>query len=274
MSKEEKINKHQYNILDKGFLYLLDYMGTDAEIAKSARVSYDKKVVSNAEQDEHLIRYMMRHKHTSPFEMAEIKVHAKMPIFVARQWIRHRTANINEKSGRYSELDNDFFNPTQFRKQSKTNKQGSNREIYNHKIESFDKSFTEYQSLLNNGVSKEMARIVLPLATYTEWYWKIDLHNLMHFLSLRLDAHAQYEIRVYAQVLAKIVADLFPMSWKAFEDYSTKAITFSRGELEVLRTLFDPHKKINLKDNCRDNDMSQREIAEFQRKLKKMGIKV
>ena len=239
--KKSKIDKHYYKLLDHGLLRLVDYMGSDQDITDAARVSYRGipllyEPTKTEEDNAKLIRYLMRHRHTSPFEMCEVKLHVKLPIFVARQWIRHRTASVNEQSGRYSELMDKFYTPEteSFRGQSKENKQGSAPDIIHHKIISYSMAQKEYQELLSKGVAKEMARIVLPLSVYTQWYWKIDLHNLLHFLQLRLSEHAQEEIRVYAQKIALIVKDLFPITWQAFEDYRLNAITFSAIEKKLL----------------------------------------
>lgn len=229
--------------LDHGFVYLTDYMGTDLSVVDAARVSYGQgtKSINTAET---LIRYLRRHVHTSPSEMVEIKFHCKMPIFVARQWVRHRTANINEYSGRYSEMVDEFYlpEPEAVKKQAIDNKQGRGDDLPPEVKEEFRtrlrdgyrRQYEDYKWALGAGVAKELARISLPVANYTQWYWKIDFHNLMHFLRLRLDSHAQYEIRVYGEAMARITQDAFPISFKAFEDYQLYALSFSRLELDIL----------------------------------------
>ena len=191
----------------------------------------------------------MRHSHTSPFEMVELKFHVKLPIFVARQWIRHRTANVNEYSGRYSVMQDEFYVPdaNQVRPQSKTNKQGRNDSsqleekhtdrILNIFSEGQSRSYQEYEEMLSYDLAREIARNNLPLSLYTEWYWKIDLHNLFHFLRLRLDSHAQYEIRVYAEAMAEMVKTIVPVAWEAFEDFVLYAERFSRMELQIIHKL-------------------------------------
>jgi thymidylate synthase (FAD) len=239
----------QQQVLDKGFVRLVDWMGTDAEICEAARVSYlnHAGVKPSEEDDNNLIRYLLRHRHTSPFEMAEIKFHLKMPIFVARQWVRHRMSSTNEVSGRYRELPFECFElgPDEWRKQSKSNKQGSSEDVVSGEGEIEDLMYMQgqihqeaeetYQGYLETGVAKELARKDLPLSIYTEFYWKIDLHNLLHFLGLRMDSHAQQEIREYANVIGDIVKQLFPQTWQAFLDYRFNAITLSAIDIQVLR---------------------------------------
>ena len=229
--------------LDHGFIYLADYMGDDMAVVDAARVSYGAgtKKVSTAEG---LIRYLRRHVHTTPSEMLEVKFHCKMPIVVARQWVRHRTANINEESGRYSEKQDQFYLPdlSVIQKQSPDNKQGRGEDLSDEEKlivqeifrSGYARQYEDYKKLLEIGVAKELARFILPVGNYTQWYWKIDFHNLMHFLRLRLDTHAQYEIRVYGEAMARIISEAFPISYKAFEDYQLYALSFSRVELEIL----------------------------------------
>jgi thymidylate synthase (FAD) len=237
----------EFKCLDKGFVRLIDVMGDDSAIVQAARVSYGKGTKS-VRQDRELIRYLMRHRHTSPFEMVEFKFHVKLPIFVARQWIRHRTANVNEYSGRYSQMKDEFYVPDreQVRLQNKFNRQGRSDETLDDtdtdsiiaNLSSVQNMlFTEYNSMLEKDIARELARINLPLSTYTEWYWKIDLHNLLHFLKLRMDDHAQYEIRVYANVIKEIATRFVPMTIEAFEDYILGSRNFSRQELAVLKEL-------------------------------------
>jgi thymidylate synthase (FAD) len=233
--------------LDKGFVRLIDVMGDDSAIVQAARVSYGSGT-KKVHEDRGLIRYLMRHLHTTPFEMVEFKFHVKLPIFVARQWIRHRTANVNEYSGRYSEMKDEFYLPApdQIRAQSTTNKQGRSEDAFAsgeaERIRSMmsttqDELYAEYQELLGTNLAREIARINLPVSNYTEWYWKIDLHNLFHFLRLRIDPHAQYEIRVYGEAMARIVKAAVPMAYEAFEDYILHAERFSRRELLALRSV-------------------------------------
>lgn len=270
--KEEILNK-EIKCLDHGFVRLVDFMGDDAAIVQAARVSYGKGT-KQVSEDRSLIRYLMRNKHTSPFEMVEFKFHVKLPIFIARQWIRHRTANVNEYSGRYSEMKEECYIPemTQIRKQSEINKQARSDEAFEenlandilNKFEEFQKSqFIEYKELINTGLAKELARINLPLSTYTEWYWKIDLHNLFHFLRLRLDSHAQYEIQVYGQAIAEIIKDIVPIAFEAFEDYVINSVSFSKDEIKALTSM------INI-DEIKKSDLSalgRSEKSEFLNKL-------
>ena len=260
------------NILDHGQVVLLDVFGSDARIAESARVSYGKgtKKTSN---DTALIRYLMRHKHTSPFEMCEVLFYLKVPIFVARQLVRHRTANINEVSGRYSELSEETYTPdeTQLGPQSAINNQGraetetsiqtkrAQREIINAAHESFQ----SYDRLLTvTNVSKEISRVVLPLSTYTELYWKCDLHNFFHFCKLRLDSHAQYEIRVMARAMFDAVAPFFPIATTAFCDYILETKTVSRTEQMLLATMLSSVTLPAL-EHAKALGMSEREHTEF-----------
>jgi len=214
-------------------------MGSDDAIVQAARVSYGKGT-RKVSQDRGLIRYLMRHRHTTPFEMVEFKFHAKMPIFVARQWVRHRTANINEYSLRYSEARDEFYIPDEehILFQSKLNKQGRSGEVpadLKKKVQDYfrdisDKSYTIYSELNDAGIARELARAILPVNIYTEWYWKNDLHNILHFLSLRMDPHAQYEIRIYAEAMAEIVKKIAPFAYEAFQDYVVGGMRFSSIE--------------------------------------------
>jgi thymidylate synthase (FAD) len=234
------------NCLDHGFIQLIDSMpreNLDGEICKSARLSYNNlEKQTTLSEDRNLIRYLFRNKHTSPFEMVEFKFLCKMPIFVARQWARHRTANINEQSARYSELESDFYVPENFRKQSTTNKQGGEEFFSKEVNENLQKqlslncndAYEIYKSNLKVGVSKELARIILPVNFYTKWVWKIDLHNLLHFLTLRSDSHAQYEIRVYANAILAIIEKLVPLTFEAWEDYRKEAMTLSKLEIDAI----------------------------------------
>ena len=229
--------------LDKGFVRLVDSMGGDDAIVQAARVSYGQGT-SKVSQDRGLIRYLMRHRHTTPFEMVEFKFHCKMPIFVARQWVRHRTANINEYSLRYSEARDEFYypEPKNIQFQSALNKQGRSGEVppelkqkvldYFH--ENSERSFTMYQDLNEAGVARELIRSLLPVNIYTEWYWKNDLHNLLHFIGLRSDSHAQYEIRVFSDAMAHYVKEKAPFAWEAYQDYVVHGMRFSKIEKGLL----------------------------------------
>lgn len=268
--KTEKIR-----VLNYGFVQLLDVMGSDASICRAARISYDNFDENRKpSEDRKLIRYMMSHKHTSPFEMAEMQFRIRCPMYTGEQWLRHRTGSFNKLSGRYSEMPTDSFEIPQqdeWRLQSQDNKQGSDDElrgihfILDDEVVNTMKAVASiYQKLLKANVAREQARIVLPAATTTEFVWKTDLHNLLHFLQLRMDTHAQQEIREYAQVIAGIVADLFPFSWEAFEDYRLKAMTFSRLELHAIAELMND-KEVTY------SGMSAREKAEFLKKVAEIG---
>ena len=235
--------------LDKGFVRLVDSMGGDDAIVQAARVSYGKGT-SKVSQDRGLIRYLMRHRHTTPFEMVEFKFHCKMPIFVARQWVRHRTANINEYSLRYSEARDEFYypDPKHIQLQSALNKQGRTGKIpkkLTDKVlqyfkEISERSFEMYQELNEAGLARELIRAILPVNLYTEWYWKNDLHNLLHFISLRSDSHAQYEIRVFSDAMAESVQKVAPFAWEAYQDYVVKGMRFSRIEQSLLEKQLPP----------------------------------
>jgi thymidylate synthase (FAD) len=220
---------------------LIDCMGNDEAIVQAARVSVQG--INNPSSTRSLIRYLMKNRHTSPFEMCEMKFHIKAPIFIARQWMRHRTANINEISGRYSILADDFYvpEPEHVCEQNKNNKQGrgtmiSNPEKVITRIKKNNKrSYKTYKALLKKNVAKEIARVVLPTNIYTEFYWKCDLHNIFHFLQLRLDSHAQLEIRLYAQAIADIVKEKFPLAYEAFNDYCLESISISRPMLNAIK---------------------------------------
>ncbi|CAN2109776.1 FAD-dependent thymidylate synthase [Wolbachia pipientis] len=236
----------EHKVLDHGFIRVVDYMGSDSAIVQAARVSYGKGT-KQISQDEALIKYLMRHHHTTPFEMCEIKFHVKLPIFVARQWIRHRTANVNEYSARYSILDNEFYapKPEQVAKQSDNNKQGSgeafdpdtSKEIIDSLINDSNLVYSHYEKFIEQGLAREIARTNLMLNYYTQFYWKIDLHNLLHFLKLRADKHAQYEIRVYAEVMLDIIKKWVPLAYNAFVEYCLESACISRTGLEIIRKL-------------------------------------
>jgi thymidylate synthase (FAD) len=260
-------------VLDHGFVRLVDYMGNDAAIVQAARVSYGAGTKKRSE-DAALIRYLLRHKHTSPFEMVEVKLHVKAPIFVARQWVRHRTASANEISGRYSILSDEMYLPddTQISFQSGDNKQGRSaaevppevrarvRELL---LAGQREAYAGYQEMIDAEIARELARIALPLSVYTEWYWKIDLHNLFHFLALRLDPHAQFEIRIYAEAIALIVERLAPVAYGAFVDYSREGVHLSGPERAIVARALRG-EPIAPEDWAR---IGKRERAEFARKF-------
>ena len=247
----EGMERHLYTanpVLDHGFVRVIDYMGDDSAIVQAARVSYGAgtKHVSN---DEGLIRYLMRNWHSTPFEMCEVKFHVKLPVFVARQWIRHRTANVNEYSARYSILDREFYIPApeHLAAQSTVNNQGRGAVLEGEEAarvlemlkSDAGRAYDNYETMLSQDwqqcLARELARMNLPANVYTQWYWKVDLHNLFHFLRLRADAHAQYEIRVYADLMCKLVADWVPIAFGAFEDYRMGGVSLSAKGIEVLR---------------------------------------
>lgn len=241
-----------------GFVRLVDTMGNDAAVVQAARVSYGAGTKSVSD-DASLIRYLMRHRHTSPFEMCEIKLHIRCPVYIARQWLRHRTANVNEASARYSIVDDEIHVPIPLRQQSSTNKQATEAELKGSvglqymMQDVMDDSFAAYKKLLDFGVCREQARVVLPVGMMTEFYWKIDIHNLLHFLRLRMHPHAQKEIRVFADAIAEIVKEWMPATWEAFEDYIIGAVTFNRREIKHL--------------NGGDIELSKGEIRELDAKL-------
>lgn len=295
--------------LDHGFVRVVDKMGDDGAIVQAARVSYGAGT-KTAQDDRGLIRYLMRHWHTTPFEMCEIKLHVKLPIFVARQWIRHRTANVNEYSGRYSVMPNEFYTPPadDILPQSKTNKQGRDGELPEDVRfamretlrQNGEMAFQVYDELrtgwpwffedgtrrpghidpdepgphdADHGMARELARIGLPLSTYTEFYWKIDLHNLFHFLRLRADPHAQKEIRVYAEAICEFVKGWCPDAYEAFVDYRLEAVTLSRMEVAALRDYFQMVGAMDVEYDGAPHPVgvSVRELTEFREKL---GIEV
>ena len=239
-----------YPVLDHGFVRVIDYMGDDAAICQAARVSYGKGTKS-VQNDAGLIRYLMRHWHSTPFEMCELKLHVKLPVFVARQWIRHRTANVNEYSARYSILDREFYIPApeHVAAQSTVNNQGRGDTLQGEeaarvleilKADSA-RAYDNYEAMISDegqqGLARELARMNLPANIYTQWYWKVDLHNLFHFLRLRADHHAQYEIRVYAEEICKLVADWVPAAYGAFEDYRMGGANLSATALDCIRRM-------------------------------------
>ena len=264
-------------VLDHGFVRLVDVMGDDSSIVQSARVSYGKGT-KTVNQDEGLIRYLMRHKHTTPFEMVEFKFHCRMPIFVARQWIRHRTANVNEMSARYSEMPDIFYTPSPelCTTQSAQNKQGGTG-IQVSDPEATAKTFKDaqvsiyddYKQYLEQDMRRELARVNLPVSLYTEWYWKIDLHNLFHFLKLRLDSHAQFEIRVFAEAMADMVKEYVPLAWKAFEDYQLNSMALSQLEVAEIRALLEGLEVDS--SGLEERIANKRERKEFVEKLQLFG---
>ncbi len=243
----EAILGHRFSLLDDGFVRVVDYMGSDESIVQAARISYGAGT-KRLHEDRGLIRYLLRHRHTTPFEMCEIKLHVRVPMDCWRQWIRHRTASVNEYSTRYSEAIDacQLTKSDQWRRQAASNKQGSgdflDAEIGEHlssrEAELLAMAKTVYQERLSAGIAREQARKDLPLSTYTEAYWKIDLHNLLHFLSLRMDAHAQNEIRSYALVIGEeIVSKWCPLTWQAFVDYRKESLLLSRIDLSIIEHL-------------------------------------
>ena len=290
MTQQNEIigNKNYIPLLNAGFVGLVDHMGNDDSIVQAARVSYGKGT-KKVSEDRGLIRYLVRHNHTTPLEMVTFKFHAKMPLFVARQWISHRTASVNEYSGRYSEMSEDMFVPelNTIKPQSTNNKQGRAGEYEPRTQEWIQKLLVAennhdqatYKDLLNQDLSKEMARGVLSVNNYTEWYWQINLHNLFHFLKLRMDAHAQYEIRVFADAMYELIKPIVPIACEAFEDYifDSEDLTYqnyklSRMELAGLRDIIahaiDQGANMDqLYEEMKENGMSQRELDEFKKKF-------
>jgi thymidylate synthase (FAD) len=276
----EDILYDAHPVLDHGFVRVIDYMGDDAAIVQAARVSYGRGT-KKLRQDKGLINYLLRHRHTTPFEMCEIKFHIKMPVFIARQWIRHRTANVNEYSARYSVLDREFYIPSaeQLAAQSSQNNQGRSDQIlsaeesarvleilkadsqqcYDHYIEMMNKN-EEGETIDEGkqGLARELARMNLPVNVYTQWYWKVDLHNLLHFLSLRADPHAQYEIRVYAEIMLDMVKKWVPHTYEAFMQYHMGGTHLSASGLEIIKKMIKGEKVTQ-----EDSGMSPREWREL-----------
>ena len=266
----------EVKVHEQGLVALVDVMPrlvpagmtADYAIVQAARVSYGQGT-RKVQEDRGLIRYLARHRHTTPFEMVEFKFHHVMPIFVARQWIRHRTANVNEYSARYSVVKDRFYRPSieSIRQQSATNRQGgdqpadvSTAEDFLRYLEATEAHYADYERMVEKGVARELARIGLPLSVYTEWYWKIDLHNLFHFLSLRMDPHAQQEIRDYANAMLALIQPIVPIAAEAFLDYRLNAITLSGLEIEALRS-----RQPLVTEN-------KRELAEWEEKKKRLGL--
>ncbi len=278
----EGIEKFLYKpipVLDKGFVRVIDYMGDDSAIVQAARVSYGKGT-KQTNQDRGLIQYLMRHRHTTPFEMCDIKFHIKLPIFVARQWIRHRTASVNEYSARYSILSREFYIPKaeHMAMQSKTNKQGRDNilsaedsaKLLHLLVTDSEQCYNHYQEMLNEdehgnairednpSLARELARMNLTLNFYTEWYWKINLHNLFHFLALRADPHAQYEIRVYAEAMLEIVREWVPFAYEAFMEYCVNSVSFSGNAIKAIKAMLKGEQV-----TAESSGMSKREWVEF-----------
>ena len=279
----EEILYQPIPVLDHGFVRVIDYMGDDAAIVQAARVSYGRGT-KKAQNDAGLINYLLRHRHTTPFEMCEIKYHIKLPIFIARQWIRHRTANVNEYSARYSILDKEYYIPApdQLAAQSKTNKQGRDQVLQGEEAarvlqmlrHDAEQCYDHYGEMLNesedgtvvdeskSGLARELARMNLTLNTYTQWYWKIDLHNLMHFLSLRADDHAQYEIRVYAEVMLDTLKRWLPLTHDAFVQYRMGGMHLSEKGLSVVKRMLAGETV-----SVDDSGLSKREWRELMESL-------
>ena len=266
----------EIRVHDHGLVALVDAMprfapegkSADFAIVQAARVSYGEGT-KQVNEDRGLIRYLARHRHTTPFEMVEFKFHHVMPIFVARQWIRHRTANVNEYSARYSVVRDRFYRPSAdaVRKQSASNRQGGTEIADNVTADEFiawlddvEKNYAKYEKFIDKGVSRELARIALPVSVYTEWYWKIDLHNLFHFLSLRMDSHAQQEIQDYAWAMFELIRPIVPIAAEAFLDYNFESLRLTRLEIEAIKS-GQPLKTENKREN-----------AEWEEKKKQLGL--
>ena len=276
VAEAEAILDKEFPVLDKGFVRLVDYLGGDERVVQSARVSYGKGTKSYRE-DAGLIDYLLRNSHTSPFEQVVLTFHVKLPIFVARQWVRHRTARLNEVSGRYSVLKDDFYVPAaeDIAAQSTDNKQGRSSDSLDGETAAKVRAaltqgqvsaYAAYSSLVEEGIARELARINLPLSLYTEWYWQIDLHNLFNFLRLRLDAHAQKEIRLYAKVLFEIAAAVAPRCCESFRLHILNGVRFSGEEFAELR------KRLELKSEnggeSNSDNLSGKNLERFEEKLK------
>lgn len=291
MTKQEQVlNDDRYvPVHQYGFVGLVDVMGDDSTPPERARISYGAGTKS-VNDDRNLLRYLIAHKHTTPIEMVELVFHLKMPIFVMRQHVRHRMATINEYSGRYSEMSDEMYVPDHehLGTQSTTNKQGTvsgsfseeDAQLLQHTIDVAEGfTYNQYQKLLANGLSRELSRVVLPVANYTELYWKINLHNFFHYCKLRMDPHAQREIRDFAEAMYSLVKKKLPVACEAFEDYIFNAKTFSRMELEIIKRLIDENEWFRTQEDynrddehadegvAREYGMSKREIVEFKKKL-------
>lgn len=275
----EAILDKEFPVLDKGFVRLVDYLGGDERIVQSARVSYGAGTKSYR-QDKGLIDYLLRNEHTSPFEQVVLTFHCKMPVFVARQWVRHRTARLNEISGRYSVMKDEFYLPDgkDLALQSTDNKQGrqagelpaaQQAGILAALEAQQQEAFKGYMDLIDGGLAREIARINLPLSMYTEWYWQIDLHNLFHFLKLRLDAHAQLEIRVYAEAMHQIARAVAPMAVESFDRHLKGGVRLARNEWEVLKSLMDSKlTEDDLLAAARQAGLDEKETERFLTKIR------
>jgi thymidylate synthase (FAD) len=280
-------DKKYLPVLDHGFVGLVDHMGSDSAIVQAARVSYGAGT-KQVQDDRNLIRYLMRHEHTTPFEMCEVKFHIKLPIFVMRQLVRHRTASMNEYSARYSVLTDEFYIPEleQIQKQSTANKQGreesawgfeEKRNVQHSFQRSFFNAYKEYENLLgkdDNGLARELARSVLPVGGYTELYWKANLKNFMHMARLRMDPHAQWEIQEFARAMYDLVKPLFPEACSAFEDYQQNSMRLSKMEIDLVKRLLNKTAWLDLLEDQRSEEgiaksfgLSKRELNEFKAKL-------
>jgi thymidylate synthase (FAD) len=286
----EEILGLYFPVLDHGFVSLVDYMGTDADIESAARVSYGHGTRTRS-LTRGLIRYLRRHQHTTPTEMVELKFHCCMPVFVARQWIRHRTASVNEYSGRYSLIPMLFYTPseTQLQKQSRSNNQGRSGEPvsaaeYAEAAQRWtalrQASSDTYEWMAGHDIARELARIDLPLSSYTQWYWKIDLHNLLHFLTLRVDRHAQWEIREYGRIMAGVLKKVAPISYEAWIDYDVCGARFSRMEMDIVRAglIADAEGGVGVqsarwdRQALLDKGLAARELDEFRGKLQSLEM--
>lgn len=275
---------HRYTpVLDHGFVGLVDYMGSDADIVSAARVSYGSGT-KTVNTDRGLIRYLMRHEHTTPFEMCEVKFHIKLPIFVMRQLVRHRTASMNEYSARYSVITDEFYVPetSALKKQSMTNKQGRDGDLTEKEIDfilddmknTWKNNYTVYQHHIDEyKLARETARSILPVGGYTECYWKANLKNFLHMARLRMDSHAQWEIQEFARAMYELVKPLFPIACKAFEDYQVNSIKLSAQEVQLMRRLINSEAWLDLTEDFRSDggiakhfDLSERELNEFKKK--------
>lgn len=263
----EALLDQEIKVLDHGFVRLVDYMGGDARIVQTARVSYGEGT-KTVREDAGLIDYLLRHQHTSPFEHVVLELHCKMPVFVARQWIRHRTARLNEISGRYSVMKDEFYvpRPEQISLQSENNKQGRStaevppelqQKVINLLRRDQGSAYASYEELINDGLARELARINLPVSLYTQWYWQMDLHNLLHFIRLRADSHAQWEIQQYARAIGQIARAVAPMAYDSFERHALNGKRFSSDELDALRRML----------RGEPNPLKGRRRAEFEEKL-------
>jgi len=259
ITNADSLKGKKFGVLDKGYVVLEDYMGNDEDIVNTARSTLEKKT-KKTRTDEGLLRYLLRHQHTTPFEMVELKFFAKMPLFVARQWVRHRTASINEYSGRYSKMLTDYYVPAleDIQAQSRFNRQGREKGILSKDIqlnfqkdviETSEKAYKLYEKYINAGVSKELDRIILPVNFYTQWTWKSNLYNTLHFLNLRMDPRAQLDIRKYANIMAGIVKVIVPITYKAFEDFTLNSMSLSSKEVRALGGIMNGKE---LYETCED----------------------